>query len=74
MSYKTLLVHLDDSERCTTRVDLALELAGRWNAHLIVLYVVCQDLFEPLRRRDEPLKLAAYERLCEPRRTAAETR
>ncbi|RQR34182.1 MULTISPECIES: universal stress protein [unclassified Burkholderia] len=74
MSYKTLLVHLDDSERCKTRVDLALELAGRWNAHLIGLYVVCQDLFEPLRRPDEPLKLAVYERLCEQRRKDAEER
>ncbi|MGI2233356.1 universal stress protein [Burkholderia vietnamiensis] len=74
MSYKTLLVHLDDSARCATRVDLALELAGRWNAHLIGLYVVCQDLLEPLRRPDEPLKLAVYERLCEERRKEAEQR
>ncbi|UEP50200.1 universal stress protein [Burkholderia ambifaria] len=74
MSYKTLLVHLDDSERCKARVDLALELAGRWNAHLIGLYAVCQDLFEPLRRPDEPLKLAVYERLCEQRRKDAEER
>ncbi|VWC60504.1 universal stress protein [Burkholderia lata] len=72
MSYKTLLVHLDDSDRCATRVELALDLAGRWNAHLISLYVVCQDIFEPLRRPDEPLTLAAYERLCEQRRKDAE--
>ncbi|KVN63186.1 MULTISPECIES: universal stress protein [Burkholderia] len=72
MSYKTLLVHLDDSERCAIRVDLALELAARWNAHLIGLYVVCQDLLEPLRRPDEPLKLAVYERLCDQRRKEAE--
>ncbi|MDN7425173.1 universal stress protein [Burkholderia sp. AU45388] len=74
MSYKTLLVHLDDSDRCATRVDLALQLAGRWNAHLIGLYVVCQDLLEPLRRPDEPLKLAVYERLCEQRCKEAEER
>ncbi|MBY4766505.1 universal stress protein [Burkholderia ambifaria] len=74
MSYKTLLVHLDDSDRCKARVNLALELAGRWNAHLIGLYAVCQDLFEPLRRPDEPLKLAVYERLCEQRRKDAEER
>ncbi|CAI8796645.1 MULTISPECIES: universal stress protein [Burkholderia] len=74
MSYKTLLVHLDDSDRCHARVNLALELAGRWNAHLIGLYAVCQDLFEPLRRPDEPLKLAVYERLCEQRRKDAEER
>ncbi|MGY6240332.1 universal stress protein [Burkholderia ambifaria] len=74
MSYKTLLVHLDDSDRCKARVNLALELAGRWNAHLIGLYAVCEDLFEPLRRPDEPLKLAVYERLCEQRRKDAEER
>ncbi|WP_347469547.1 universal stress protein [Burkholderia stagnalis] len=74
MSYKTLLVHLDDSERCKTRLALALDLAGRWDAHLIGLYVVCQDLFEPLMRPDEPLKLAVYERLCEERRKQAEIR
>ncbi|KWK69845.1 universal stress protein UspA [Burkholderia ubonensis] len=74
MSYKTLLVHLDDSERCHTRVKLALDLAQRWNAHLIGLYVVCQDLFEPLFRPSEPLKLAVYERLCEERRKQAEER
>ncbi|RAF34147.1 universal stress protein, partial [Burkholderia multivorans] len=74
MSYKTLLVHLDDSARCATRVKLALELAGRWNAHLIGLYVVCQDLLEPLRRPHEPLKLAVYERLCDQRRNEAEQR
>jgi len=74
MSYKTLLVHLDDSDRCNARVNLALELAGRWNAHLIGLCAVCQDLFEPLRRPDEPLKLAVYERLCEQRRKDAEER
>ncbi|WP_179401321.1 universal stress protein [Burkholderia guangdongensis] len=72
MSYKTLLVHLDDSRRCSARVELALDLAGRWNAHLIGLYVVCQDMLEPLRRPDEPLKLAVYERLCDERRRQAE--
>lgn len=72
MSYKTLLVHLDDSERCNARLQLALDLARRWNAHLIGLYVVCQDLLEPLWRRDEPLRLAEYERLSDERRQRAE--
>lgn len=48
MSYKTLLVHLDDSRRCETRVALALDLARRWDAHLIGLYLVAQDIAEPL--------------------------
>lgn len=39
MSYKSLLVHLDDSERCAVRVALALELAERFDAHLTGLYL-----------------------------------
>ncbi|ACR32357.1 universal stress protein [Burkholderia glumae] len=74
MSYRTLIVHLDDSQRCRTRTALALALSARWNAHLIGLYVVCQDLLEPLRRPGEPLALGEYERLGEQRRTAAEQR
>lgn len=39
MCYKSLLVHLDDSERCAVRLALSLELAVRFDAHLIGLYV-----------------------------------
>jgi nucleotide-binding universal stress UspA family protein len=39
MCYKTLLVHLDDSERCEARLALALDLAERFDAHLIGLYL-----------------------------------
>jgi nucleotide-binding universal stress UspA family protein len=53
MSYKTLLVHLDDSRRCETRVALALDLARRWDAHLIGLYLVCEDVARPLFGVDE---------------------
>jgi nucleotide-binding universal stress UspA family protein len=48
MSYKTLLVHIDDSRRCDARVALAFDLARRWDAHVIGLYVVCQDRAKPL--------------------------
>jgi nucleotide-binding universal stress UspA family protein len=53
MSYRTLLVHLDDSRRCDTRVAIALDLAQRWDAHLIGLYVVDQDLARPLLGTDD---------------------
>ncbi|MFT4069386.1 universal stress protein [Paraburkholderia sp.] len=61
MNYRTLLVHLDDSRRCETRVELALDLAGRWDAHLIGLYVVSEDFAQPLFGVDEDLiaRLAA---------------
>lgn len=39
MDYKSLLVHLDDTERCAVRVALALDLADRFNAHLVGLYL-----------------------------------
>ncbi len=39
MSYKSLLVHLDDTDRCAVRVALALDLAERFDAHLVGLYL-----------------------------------
>lgn len=39
MAYKTILVHLDDGRRCAKRVQAALDLALRQDAHLIGLYV-----------------------------------
>ncbi|APR34616.1 universal stress protein [Paraburkholderia sp. SOS3] len=43
MSYKTLLVHLDNSERTPQRLDTALQLGRRFQAHLTGLYAT----FEP---------------------------
>jgi nucleotide-binding universal stress UspA family protein len=40
MSYRTLLVHLDDHARCAERVDLAVRLAGRFQAHLAGLAAI----------------------------------
>jgi len=37
MSYKTLLVHLDSGARCPVRVELAISLAQRFDAHLVGL-------------------------------------
>lgn len=37
MTYRSLLVHLDDSERCMARLDLAIGLARRFEAHLVGL-------------------------------------
>jgi nucleotide-binding universal stress UspA family protein len=61
MSYKTLLVHIDDSRRSDTRVALSLDLAQRWDAHLIGLYVVCQDLFRPVVQEDVRFEFARLE-------------
>ncbi|RDJ99745.1 universal stress protein [Paraburkholderia lacunae] len=48
MTCKTLLVHLDDSTHSAARIEFALELASQHDAHLIGLYVVCQDLTQPM--------------------------
>ena len=72
MSYKTLLVHIDDSRRSETRIALSLELAQRWDAHLIGLYVVCQDLFRPIFRQDATLSFAQVEAQEADRRDTAE--
>ncbi|CAB3659008.1 universal stress protein [Trinickia soli] len=61
MSYKTLLVHIDDSRHSEARVAFALELAAKHDAHLIGLYVVCQDLLRPLVKRDDSLSLGKLE-------------
>jgi nucleotide-binding universal stress UspA family protein len=61
MSYKTILVHIDDSQRSNARVEFAVDFALKHDAHLIGLYLVCQDLLRPLFRRDESLNLAVNE-------------
>ncbi|MFM0111818.1 universal stress protein [Paraburkholderia nemoris] len=61
MTCKTLLVHLDDSTHSTARIEFALELAGRHDAHLIGLYVVCQDLTQPMFLHGERALVAIRE-------------
>jgi nucleotide-binding universal stress UspA family protein len=48
MNCKTLLVHLDDSAHSAARFDYALDLAARHDAHLIGLYLVCDEPEGPL--------------------------
>ncbi|BAO86440.1 universal stress protein [Caballeronia cordobensis] len=49
MSYKTILVHLDTSVRAHPRLEAALQLARRFDAHVIGLFAV----FEPAPRAFE---------------------
>ena len=35
--YRSLLVHLDDQDRCSARTELAMHFAKRWDAHLVAL-------------------------------------
>jgi nucleotide-binding universal stress UspA family protein len=61
MSYKTLLVHIDDSARSEARTAFACDLAVKYGAHLIGLYVVCQDVLRPLMTGEESLDFGANE-------------
>ncbi|MFM0136374.1 universal stress protein [Caballeronia grimmiae] len=67
MNWKTILVHLDSSRRCDVRTQCALDIARRFDAHVIGLYLVCQDLVHHLFEPEEPLLRKAYE---EQRRTS----
>jgi nucleotide-binding universal stress UspA family protein len=40
MSYKTILVHVDDQPRRAERLNLAFEIAGRFDAHLVALFAL----------------------------------
>ncbi len=40
MSYKTILVHLDDHPRRSERLNLGFELAARFEAHLVALFAL----------------------------------
>jgi nucleotide-binding universal stress UspA family protein len=40
MPYKTILVHVDNGKRWPARAEVAVELAGRFEAHLVGLHAV----------------------------------
>jgi nucleotide-binding universal stress UspA family protein len=40
MAYKTILVHLDSGKRCAARLELAIGLARRFDAHLVGLHAL----------------------------------
>ena len=61
MNWKTILVHLDNSRRCDVRTRYALDIARRFDAHVIGLYLVCQDLVHHLFEPAEPLLRNGYE-------------
>jgi len=42
MTYKNLLVHIDDTKACVGRIDAAVALAQAHEAHLTALYVALE--------------------------------
>jgi len=71
MTYKTILVHMDDSKHCAARVSLAARMAGDFAAHLIGLYAT--DPFELYGLTDWSYagKLTQYQRTAEERKVGA---
>ena len=61
MTYKTLLVHIDDSRHSAARIALSLDLARRWDAHLIGLYAVCTELLPGALRQSGSRPFAELE-------------
>lgn len=83
MAYKDLLVQIDDTKACATRVEATLDLAGRFDAHVTGLYLVPEiilpvavegyispDLDADLRRQEQERADAALDRF----RQAAEAK
>jgi nucleotide-binding universal stress UspA family protein len=74
MQFKDILVHIDDSPQCASRLELAVRLASEQGAHLTGLYVV---IHPPYSGRGEGMRLAEaraqemFERLTRPAGNAA---
>jgi nucleotide-binding universal stress UspA family protein len=62
MSYKTILVHIDDSRHSHARVDFAIDFALSHDAHLIGLYLVCRDSLPSLLKPGESMDLPIDEK------------
>ena len=55
MTYKDLLVHLDDSKGCAKRVHAAVRLAAQHGAHLTGVYPIVEiPLLHYIRRHIPP--------------------
>lgn len=47
MELKDILIHMDSTPQCAARLDLAIDLARRRQAHLTGLYVIAHRFYEP---------------------------
>jgi nucleotide-binding universal stress UspA family protein len=70
MSFKTLLVHLDASERRAARLDVAFYLAERFDAHVVGLFALEQLYIPPYVLAETGMDLERY--ALSVRQTAAE--
>ncbi|AKJ68021.1 universal stress protein A [Pandoraea thiooxydans] len=58
MTYKTILVHIDNSKRCQARVELAADMALANQAHLIGLYLAFLPVGFPYMARGDLQEVA----------------
>jgi nucleotide-binding universal stress UspA family protein len=70
MAFKDILLHMDDSPQCLTRLDLAISLAQKHKANLTGLYVTCQPLYVP-QKKGKKRKADAAEALFKERTSQA---
>lgn len=47
MNFKDILVHIDNTQQCATRLDLAIKLARKHEARLTGLYVITHPHYQP---------------------------
>jgi nucleotide-binding universal stress UspA family protein len=62
MSFKDILIHIDDSPQCGTRLELAINLAKKHGSHLTGLYVITHPHYVPQHEAKKQQATAAKER------------
>ena len=65
MSYKTILVHVDAGDRWPARLDVAIPLARRFDAHLVGLYALSALRIPAFVRAEAGPALLAAQRMAE---------
>ncbi len=53
MTFKDVLVHIDSTQQCAARLDLAIGLAKKHRAHLTGLYVISHPHYRPWHERTD---------------------
>ena len=62
MAYRSILVHLDRSRACAGRVEAAIDLAGRSDAHLIGLYPTAEYVMPSYAAAGLPVEVIELQR------------
>lgn len=62
MNFKDILIHIDDSPQCATRLELAANLCKEHGTHLTGLYVITHAHYAPQYETKKQLATAAEER------------